>query len=292
MGHNGRPSTFLKAPMLSLQIGPLALPTGLVLLFLSLCVAYGAAWWLRKYRQLPDAGPLVSDMLIAGLLAARLAFVLRWHEQYFSSPLAAPGSIINIRDGGFLAPAGIAAALAIAAWRCRRPAMAVMRRPLAVSVACGALAWGVLSAGISLAYDKPAALPAVALQTLDGTSTSLAALAGGKPMVVNLWASWCPPCRREMPVLAAAQQARADIVFVYANQREDAAAAGAFLDRSGATLRNVVLDSGAALGKAAGSSALPTTLFYDAQGRLVDTHLGELSDASLASKLQQIAPSP
>lgn len=273
--------------MLSLQIGPLALPTGLVLLFLSLCVAYGVAWWLRRYRQLPDAGPLVSDLLIAGLLTARLAFVLRWHEQYF----AAPWSILNIRDGGFLAPAGIAAALAIAAWRCRRPAMVAMRRPLAISVASGALAWGVMSAGISLAYDKPTALPAVALQTPAGAPTSLAALAGGKPMVVNLWASWCPPCRREMPVLAAAQQARADIVFVYANQREDAAAASAFLNSSGVTLRNVVLDSAAALGKAAGSSALPTTLFYDAQGRLIDTHLGELSDASLASKLQKIAPS-
>ena len=279
-------STSLKAPMLSLQIGPLALPVGLVLLFVSLFVAYGVAWWLRRYRQLPDASPLVSDMLIAGLLAARLAFVLRWHEQY----LAAPWSIINIRDGGFLAPAGIAGALAIAAWRCRHPAMAAMRRPLAISVAAGALSWGVLSAGLGLAYDRPTALPAVALRTLDGESVSLAALAAGKPMVVNLWASWCPPCRREMPVLAAAQQARADIVFVYANQREDAAAAGAFLDRSGVTLRNVVLDSEAALGKAAGSSALPTTLFYDARGRLADTHLGELSDASLASKLQKIAP--
>lgn len=272
--------------MLSLQIGPLALPTGLVLLFLSLCVAYGVAWWLRRYRQLPDAGPLVSDLLIAGLLAARLAFVLRWYEQYF----AAPWSILNIRDGGFLAPAGIAAALAIAAWRCRRPAMAAMRRPLAISVASGALAWGVLNAGMGLAYEPPTALPSVALQALDGAPTTLAALAGGRPMVVNLWASWCPPCRREMPVLAAAQQARADIVFVYANQREDAAAASAFLNSSGVTLRNVVLDSAAALGKAAGSSALPTTLFYDAQGRLIDTHLGELSDASLASKLQKIAP--
>lgn len=274
--------------MLSLQIGPLALPTSLVLLFVSLCVAYGVAYWLRRYHQLPDAGPLVSDLLIAGLLAARLAFVLRWHEQY----LAAPWSILNIRDGGFMAPAGIAAALAIAAWRCRRPAMAAMRRPLAISVASGALAWGMLSTGLYLAYGKPAALPTVALQTVDGAPATLAALAGGKPLVVNLWASWCPPCRREMPVLAAAQQVRADIVFVYANQREDAAAASAFLARSGATLRNVVLDSEAALGKAAGSSALPTTLFYDAQGRLVDTHLGELSDASLASKLQKIAPAP
>ena len=272
--------------MLSVQIGPLALPAGLVLLFLALCVAYGVAWWLRRYRQLPDAGPLVSDMLIAGLLAARLAFVLRWHEQY----LSAPWSILNIRDGGFMAPAGIAGALAIAAWRCRRPAMAAMRHPLAASAAAGALAWGVLSAGLGLAYDKPTALPAVALQTLDGTFTSLAALAGGKPMVVNLWASWCPPCRREMPVLAAAQQTRADVVVVYANQREDAAAIDAFLAPSGLALRNVVLDGEAALGKAAGSSALPTTLFYDAQGRLVDTHLGELSDASLASKLQKIAP--
>lgn len=280
------PSTSLKAPMLSVQIGPLALPAGLVLLFLALCAAYGVAWWLRRYRQLPDAGPLVSDMLIAGLLAARLAFVLRWHEQY----LSALWSILNIRDGGFMAPAGIAGALAIAAWRCRRPAMAAMRRPLAASAAAGALAWGVLSAGLGLAYDKPTALPAVALQTLDGTSTRLAALAGGKPMVVNLWASWCPPCRREMPVLAAAQQARADVVVVYANQREDAAAIDAFLAPSGLALRNVVLDGEAALGKAAGSSALPTTLFYDAQGRLVDTHLGELSDASLASKLQKIAP--
>ncbi|MGK5081058.1 prolipoprotein diacylglyceryl transferase family protein [Janthinobacterium sp. HLX7-2] len=271
--------------MLSLQIGPLALPTGLVLLLVSLCIAYGVAHWLRRHRQMPDAGPLVSDMLIAGLLVARLAFVLRWHEQY----LAAPWSIINIRDGGFMAPAGIAAALAIAAWRCRRPAMAAMRRPLSMSVAGGALAWGVLSAGLGLAYDKPTALPAVALQTVGGTAISLAVLAGGKPMVVNLWASWCPPCRREMPVLAAAQNAHAGIVFVYANQREDAAAVNAFLEPAGLALRNVVLDSEAALGKAAGSSALPTTLFYDAQGRLIDTHLGELSDASLASKLQKIA---
>ena len=206
----------MKVLMLSLQIGPLALPTGLVLLFVSLCVAYGVAGLLRRYRRLPDAGPLVSDMLIAGLLAARLAFVLRWHEQYLSSPW----SIVNIRDGGFMAPAGIAAALAIAVWRCWHPAMAAMRRPLAISVVAGALAWGALSAGISLAHQQPSALPAVALHGIDGTPTTLAALAGGKPLVVNLWASWCPPCRREMPMMMEVAELAEGVDVVFANQGE------------------------------------------------------------------------
>lgn len=274
--------------MLSLQIGPLALPIGLALLIASVCIAYGVAWGLRR-RHGSDASSLIGDMLIAGLLAARLAFVLRWHEQYLDYPWA----IVNIRDGGFMASAGIVAALSMAAWRCRRPAMASLRKPLAWSVAAGALAWCAMSGALALLSPVPSALPAVALHNLDGRATSLVALAAGKPLVVNLWASWCPPCRREMPVLSGAQQARADIVFVYANQREDGVAVRHFLERSTLALRNVVLDTHGELGRAAGSSALPTTLFYDAQGRLRATHLGELSHASLASKLQQIvAPAP
>ena len=107
-------------------------------------------------------------------------------------------------------------------------------------------------------------------------------------MVVNLWASWCPPCRREMPVLAAAQQRETGVMFVFANQGEDAATAQRYLGDSALHLANVLLDSGTELGRTVGSTALPTTLFYDAGGRLVDTHLGELSAASLASKLNQL----
>lgn len=274
--------------MLSLQIGPLALPMGLALLIAALCIAYGVAWVLRRRHGL-DAAPLIGDMLIAGLLAARLAFVLRWHEQY----LDYPWTIVNIRDGGFMASAGLVAALLMAAWRCRRPAMAARRKPLALSVAAGALAWCAISGALALLNPASASLPVASLHNLDGRATSLAALAAGKPLVVNLWASWCPPCRREMPVLFAAQQARPDIVFVYANQREDGVAVRHFLDQGALALRNVVLDTHGELGLAAGSSALPTTLFYDAQGRLRATHLGELSHASLAAKLLQIsAPAP
>jgi thiol-disulfide isomerase/thioredoxin len=128
----------------------------------------------------------------------------------------------------------------------------------------------------------------VSLTTLSGAPTTLAALAAGKPMVVNLWASWCPPCRREMPVLSAAQQHDSGVTFVFVNQGENALVAANYLATESFVLSNVLLDGGTLLGKVIGSTALPTTLFYDARGRLVDTHLGALSAASLASKLKQL----
>ena len=86
-------------------------------------------------------------------------------------------------------------------------------------------------------------------------------------MVINLWASWCPPCRREMPVLAAAQKKNTDVLFIFANQGEDGSTVQNYLTRAGLTLDNVYLDSGTNFGHEVGSTALPTTLFYDPNGR-------------------------
>lgn len=44
----------------------------------------------------------------------------------------------------------------------------------------------------------------------------------GKPTVINLWASWCPPCRREMPVLSEAQKKYPNVKLIFINQNEDA----------------------------------------------------------------------
>ena len=88
-------------------------------------------------------------------------------------------------------------------------------------------------------------------------------------MVVNLWASWCPPCRREMPVLAAAQKQQPWASFVFANQGESNATVQRYLSDSQLDLVNVTLDRDTRLGFVAGSMALPITLFYDAQGQLV-----------------------
>jgi hypothetical protein len=60
----------------------------------------------------------------------------------------------------------------------------------------------------------------------------------------------------------------------------------------GLDVANVLLDPGGGIGGEVGSRGLPTTLFYDAGGRLLNTHVGELSAASLASKLNRLRPQP
>ena len=238
-------------------------------------------------RKTLGIGAILSDMLLAALLMARLVFVLTWLDSYRD----APWTLFDIRDGGFTPWAGIAAALLVALWHGAR--QGTLRKPLILGLAAGLLTWGALQGAMRVVSSADdALLPTARLTTLAGESVDLATLAAGQPLVVNLWASWCPPCRREMPVLAAAQQRETGMRFVFANQGEDAAPVLRYLAGNPLKLSNVVFDPAAALGSAVGSKALPTTLFYDATGRLVATHLGELSAASLASKLQRLRAPP
>ena len=91
-----------------------------------------------------------------------------------------------------------------------------------------------------------------------------------------------------MPVLAEAQARKQALTFLFVNQGEGEGEIRRFLDAAGLNLQNVLLDSDGRLGQHVGSMALPTTLFYDAEGRQVGSHLGELSRASLARALEQL----
>lgn len=265
--------------MQTLNIGPLSLPITFFLILVALLVAAGVGR-LVGAGQRTGLGNIVIDMLVAAVLVARIAFVGIWFDTYRS----APWSMLDIRDGGFTPWAGLMAALLVAGWRAwRRPAL---RRPLTFGLAAGAVAWGGLFGAIRLMTNT--ATPQTSLTTLAGQQTTLVALAQGKPMVVNLWATWCPPCRREMPVLAAAQKQETGVRFVFVNQGEDGTKVQHYLSGAGLDLANVVLDPFTALGREVGSGALPTSLFYNASGRLVDIHLGPLSAASLASKLDRL----
>jgi thiol-disulfide isomerase/thioredoxin len=167
------------------------------------------------------------------------------------------------------------------------------RAPLLAALLAGALTWTVSTAILRLGEGPTLlSLDEIPFSTLQDKPETLGNLAHGKPLVVNLWATWCPPCRSEMPLLEAAQVQVSGVNFVFANQGEYAPTVQKYLAASQLGLANVLLDPGKKLGQHLGSMALPTTLFFDASGQLVDTHIGALSSASLASKLNKLqAPS-
>ncbi|MBI3525975.1 MAG: TlpA family protein disulfide reductase [Betaproteobacteria bacterium] len=268
--------------MPTITLGHMALPANLLAPLAGLLIAAGLGGLIGRREKISIISAMI-DMLLAALVAARMVFVIQWFDSYRS----APWSMLDIRDGGFSPWAGLAAALLVAAWQGWR--RADLRKPLLLGLTAGALVWaGGLAVLRLLVSTSHTVIPAVALTTLSGAPVMLPALAEGKPMVVNLWASWCPPCRREMPVLAAAQHREAGIRFVFVNQGESTANAASYLSAAQFDLANVLLDPGTRLGHELGAMALPTTLFYDAGGRLVDSHMGPLSTATLAEKLTSL----
>lgn len=267
--------------MLSVNLGPFASSLDRVILLLAVIVALVVGALLGRRHNVAVSGALMNVVLL-GALGARIGFVLRYFEEYRQDWLG----ILDIRDGGFDPLSGLLVGLVAAAWILwRTPAL---RRPLGIALLTGIATWGTITGLIRLMDQQSRALPQVTLQTVDGDITGLAELSSrGKPMVVNLWATWCPPCRREMPMLAAAQQEYDEVTFVFVNQGEGRGEIKGYLDQNGLALDNVLLDTRGALGQTVGSMALPTTLFYDANGRLADTHLGELSRATLARGIQR-----
>ena len=271
--------------MLSLKLGPLALPVGPLLWLAVLWTTHAFAVWLAR-RDDPDrsrgaaAGGAVWRSALIGLAASRLAFVAASPAAYLAAPLL----ILDLRDGGWSPAIGAAAALAaLARFAWRSPAL---RRPLAAGAAAGALLWG--SASALLGQNERVELPNLALATLAGAPTQLADAVRGKPAVINLWATWCPPCLAEMPLLAEAAQRSPGVRFIFVNQGEPAATVERWLGEQRFALPAVLLDTGMQLGPAIGSGGLPTTLFVDAQGGIVVRHMGILSSASLAARLREL----
>lgn len=270
--------------MLTVSLGPLAVPTSRLIMLVALAVALLVGALVARKRGVAASDSLINIFLV-GLLVARGAFVIFYIESYRDAPL----SMFDIRDGGFLLMPGIIAALMAALWRGWR--MPALRRPLGVAILAGAGVWAGALGAVNLMEVSRPGLPIASLQRLDGgfvTLENLGPEAEGKPRVVNLWATWCPPCRREMPVLQAAQARETGVAFVFANQGESPGQVRDYLAQEKLGLKNVLMDPTTELGRVSGSRALPTTLFYDAQGRLVDHHLGELSEASLKQKLESI----
>ena len=178
----------------------------------------------------------------------------------------------------------------------------VLSLMLALLVLGGAWAWmsrirGAAPASPS-AESSPRqgfAAPEFSLDSLDGSRITLSTLRG-HPVVLNLWASWCLPCRTEMPGLERVYQEYKDrgVVILGANMtRQDSEeAARSFVEEHALTFP-VLLDREGSMQAAYQIVGLPSTYFIDRQGVIrVVVVGGPMSDAAIASRIEDLLAGP
>jgi len=133
--------------------------------------------------------------------------------------------------------------------------------------------------------DRKAA-PAISGPTLDGGSFTASA---GKVLVLNVWASWCSPCRAEAPALQELSMKHPEVQFLGVLTRDSLVAARAFVERFGIQYPSLVDD--AILLKFHGQltpNAIPTTLIIDTQGRIAARVSGEVTYSALEDLIERV----
>ncbi|MEO1695552.1 MAG: TlpA disulfide reductase family protein [Pseudomonadota bacterium] len=141
-------------------------------------------------------------------------------------------------------------------------------------------------------FRAPQALPEVAFNGPDGTPMSFDAWSG-RVVLVNLWATWCAPCRKEMPDLSALQKELGGDDFEVVAISLDRGAPEkpqAFLNEVGATALKIYHDPTARLGTRLNAIGLPATLLLDRQGREIGRLIGPADwDSADAKRLVKTA---
>lgn len=217
--------------------------------------------------------------LWAGLIAARIGYVLNHYDSFVTEPWRA----FAVWQGGFSLLWGLAAVAIVSIARVRSIRAALGS---AATIAASLLVWTATKDLVSPASAQ--SVPNLQLERLDGRPMMLTQTSG-KPIVLNLWATWCSPCRKELPLLSSAARARRDdVLFLFANQGEEPGAIKAFLQSQHLALENVLLDRSGALPQHYKTPGIPVTLFVRPDGSLMTAFVGEISPDILADNLARL----
>ncbi len=238
-------------------------------------------------RLLPFGVPGLIDRIISrvfvALIVSRMVFVVQYRDQYFSDETPA-FAIVDIRDRGFEPVAFLVViALGLGHMLLRESRL---RRPLLVLMAT-ALVW--VGAGMTLfkyTHSTPQNWPEYSFRDLTGNPEPLRSGVANMT-VVNLWATWCPSCRTEMPVFEQAQYSYPHVRFIMLNQGESKTEVADFIEAEGYQFDNLWLDTEGRMGHWFGQSALPVTLVFNKEGKLLNGHMGVMSAAVLEQLLTQ-----
>ena len=147
---------------------------------------------------------------------------------------------------------------------------------------------------VILPEDQRAPAPDLVGETLEGGTFRLSDHLG-EAVVLNVWASWCAPCRAEAPALAALAEEfdGRGVQFAGLDTRDSDVSARAFVERFGIPYPNVIDRDGRLqllFSDTLPPQAIPSTLVIDPQGRVAARALGKVSESSLRGIIEQLAP--
>jgi len=260
--------------MNAVSLGPFVFSNDRVIAILTglafLAMAEIMAWYRREDRE--AIRHWTGAALVIWIISARLGFVIANKDAFAASPW----TVFAIWQGGFhilAGTVGLGATIVAALLKDTRIA-----GPFLTSIAAGTLAFGVTLQVFP--NEAKGSLPEAQLVDLSGAPVDLHAR-DGRPMVLNLWATWCPPCRREMPMMMEIAQSQKDVDILFANQGETVEKIGVFLEQSDLPATGILRDPHSDLMQEYGMLGMPSTLFFAADGSLHAVQTGEMSRAAL-----------
>ena len=147
---------------------------------------------------------------------------------------------------------------------------------------------GIKNSGAQPSQGKPA--PNFGFQYADGSSYTLADFKG-QPVIVNFWATWCPPCRREMPGLVKAYETYKDdgLMIIEVDVAEPPKTVAKFVQEYNMTMP-VVLDQRQEVTRLYRTDSFPTSFFIDKDGVIQVRWVGYLPEDQLELNLKKIMP--
>jgi len=180
-----------------------------------------------------------------------------------------------------------------------QPTRTARRRLLFLGILILGVAWTLLStdksgsttAGLIPAPQKGFLAPDFTLETLDGESVTLSDLRG-RALLVNFWATWCPPCRAEMPAFQKAYRDYEEqgfmIVAVNATLQDNPTDIIAFVEEYGLSFP-IVLDNNGAVNQLYQVRSLPTSFFINKEGIISEVVIGgPIAEALIRSRIEEL----
>ncbi len=271
-----------------ISLGPLAIPRGALALIISL-ILVSLLFRLRLRRQ-KSLRTIVEDALSRGALVALVIWKL---GPLFSMPgrvIDSPITLLIVPGGPWITGIALFLGLGVAAATLyrkphgRRVLFGAAGAYVLVLVAGAGLATSFLSAG-GARYER---LPDLEVELLSGETRRLSEFQA--PVVLNVWATWCTPCKAELPVKLEALQRYGDQFTLLGvnltNSEPGIPAVRSYVERNGLTYP-VVLDHNSRIASLIGVRGTPTTVIIDKEGNIVRRRFGAMTLGWLEGGLRE-----